>query len=51
VLSVRISKKTARELRRTLRRKRVVVRLTIRARDATGNVRSAGRRVVIPRRR
>ena len=39
VLTVRISRKAARKLRRTLRRKRVVAGLTILARDAAGNQR------------
>jgi hypothetical protein len=51
VVNLRISRKTARNLRRALRRKRVAARLEISAHDAAGNVRSAGRRVVIPRRR
>ena len=50
VLTVRISRTTARKLRRTLRRKRVVAALTILARDAAGNQRRADRRVVIRRR-
>jgi hypothetical protein len=50
VLTVRISRKTARELRRTLRRKRVVAALTILARDAAGNQRRVSRRIVIRRR-
>jgi glucose/arabinose dehydrogenase len=50
VLTVRISRKTARELRRRLRRKRAIAALTILARDAAGNQRRATRRVVIPRR-
>lgn len=50
VVSLRIGLKAARKLRRTLRRKRVIVRLTIRAQDAAGNVRSTGRRIVVPRR-
>ena len=50
VLTVRISRKTARELRRTLRRKRVVAALTILARDAAGNQRRVTRRIVLPRR-
>ena len=51
VVTVRITKKTARKLRRTLRRKRVIAALTIRARDAAGNERRVVRRVKIPRRR
>ena len=50
VLTVRISRKTARKLRRTLRRKRVVAALTILARDAAGNQRRVSRRIVIRRR-
>jgi glucose/arabinose dehydrogenase len=50
VVSLRISRKAARKLRRTLRRKRVIVRLTIHVQDAAGNVRSTGRRIVVPRR-
>ena len=50
VLTVRISRKAARKLRRTLRRKRVVAALTIVARDAAGNRRRVTRRVVIRRR-
>jgi hypothetical protein len=50
VLTVRISRKTARKLRRTLRRKRVVAALTVLARDAAGNQRRVGRRIVIRRR-
>lgn len=49
VLTVRISRKTARKLRRTLRRKRVVAGLTILARDAAGNQRRVARRIVIER--
>ena len=51
VVTVRITKKTARKLRRTLRRKRVIAALTIRARGAAGNERRVVRRVKIPRRR
>jgi glucose/arabinose dehydrogenase len=51
VVNLRISRRTARKLRRTLRRKRVVTRLSVTVRDAAGNRRAAGRRVVIPRRR
>jgi glucose/arabinose dehydrogenase len=51
VLNVRVTKKTARKLRRTLRRKRVIAALTIRARDAAGNERRVTRRVKIARRR
>jgi glucose/arabinose dehydrogenase len=51
VLTVRISRKTARELRRTLRRKRVIAALTVLARDAAGNQRRVNRRVPIARRR
>jgi hypothetical protein len=50
VVSLRISRRSARKLRRTLRRKRVVTRLTIRARDAAGNQRIVPRRVVVRRR-
>jgi len=50
VLTVRISRKTARKLRRTLRRKRVVAALTILARDGAGNQRRVSRRIVIRRR-
>jgi len=50
VLKLRITRKTARKLRRTLRRKRVVAALTVLARDAAGNQRRVTRRVVIPRR-
>jgi hypothetical protein len=51
VLTVRITRKTARKLRRTLRHKRVIAALKIRARDAAGNERRVTRRVKIPRRR
>jgi hypothetical protein len=51
VLTVRISRKTARKLRRTLRRHRVIAGLTILARDAAGNQRRVTRRVKIARRR
>jgi glucose/sorbosone dehydrogenase len=50
VLTVRISRKTARELRRALRRKRVIAALTVLARDAAGNQRRVTRRVKIARR-
>ena len=50
VLTVRIGRETARKLRRTLRRKRVVTALTILARDAAGNQRRVMRRVIVPRR-
>jgi hypothetical protein len=50
VLAVRISRRTARKLRRTLRRKRVIAALTILARDAAGNQRRLERRIVIRRR-
>ena len=50
VLTVRISRRTARKLRRTLRRKRVIAALTIVARDAAGNRRVVSRRIVIRRR-
>ena len=50
VLTVRISRKAARKLRRTLRRKRMVAALTILARDAAGNQRRVTRRIVVPRR-
>jgi hypothetical protein len=50
VLTIRLSRKAARKLRRTLRRKRVVVALTILARDAAGNQRRVPRRIVIRRR-
>jgi hypothetical protein len=50
VLTVRISRKTARKLRRTLHRKRVVAALTILARDAAGNQRRVTRRIVLKRR-
>jgi glucose/arabinose dehydrogenase len=49
VLTVRIGRRAARELRRTLRRKRVVTALTILARDAAGNQRRVTRRIVVPR--
>jgi hypothetical protein len=49
-LTVRISRKTARKLRRTLRRKRAIAVLTVLARDAAGNQRRVGRRIVIRRR-
>jgi hypothetical protein len=48
---VRITRKAARKLRRTLRRERVIATLTILARDAAGNQRRAVRRVKIARRR
>jgi glucose/arabinose dehydrogenase len=51
VLTVRITRKTARKLRRTLRRERVIAALTILARDAAGNQRRVERRVKIARRR
>jgi hypothetical protein len=51
VVTVRITKKSARKLRLTLRRKRVIAALTLRARDAAGNERRVVRRVKIPRRR
>jgi glucose/arabinose dehydrogenase len=51
VLITRITRKAARELRRTLRRKRVIASLTILARDAAGNQRRAERRVKMARRR
>jgi Glucose / Sorbosone dehydrogenase len=51
VLTVRITRKAARKLRRTLRRERVIATLTILARDAAGNQRRAERRVKIARRR
>ena len=51
VLTARITRKAARKLRRTLRRKRVIATLTILARDGTGNQRRAERRVKIARRR
>jgi hypothetical protein len=47
VLTVRISRTTARKLRRTLRRGRVVATLTILARDAAGNQRRVTRRIVV----
>jgi hypothetical protein len=50
VLTVRISRKAARKLRRTLRHRRVVAALTILARDAAGNQRRVSRRIVIRRR-
>ena len=50
VVTVRISRPTARKLRRTLRRKRVVAALTVLARDVAGNQRRADRRIVIRRR-
>jgi hypothetical protein len=50
VLTIRLSRKAARKLRRTLRRKRVVAALTILARDAAGNQRRVPRRIVIRRR-
>jgi hypothetical protein len=50
VLNVRITRKAARKLRRTLRRKRVVAALTVRAHDAAGNQRRVSRRVTIKRR-
>jgi hypothetical protein len=50
VVSVRITRKAARALRRTLRRKRVIVALTMLARDAAGNQRKVTRRIVIRRR-
>ena len=49
VVTVRITKKAARRLRRTLRRKRVIAALTVLARDATGNERRVVRRVKVPR--
>jgi glucose/arabinose dehydrogenase len=51
VVSVRITKRTARRLRRTLRRKRVIAALSIVARDAAGNPSRAARRIKVPRRR
>jgi hypothetical protein len=51
VLTVRISRPTARRLRRTLHRKRAIAALTILARDAAGNQRRAERRVKVARRR
>jgi hypothetical protein len=50
VLTIRLTRKAARKLRRTLRRKRVVAALTVLARDAAGNQRRVGRRIVIRRR-
>jgi hypothetical protein len=50
VLTVRISRRTARKLRRTLRRKRVIAALSIVARDPAGNRRAVSRRIVIRRR-
>jgi hypothetical protein len=50
VLAVRISRASARKLRRTLRGKRVIAALSIRARDAAGNSSRTTRRIVIPRR-
>jgi glucose/arabinose dehydrogenase len=50
VLTIRLSRTAARKLRRTLRRKRVVVALTILARDVAGNQRRVHRRIVIRRR-
>jgi hypothetical protein len=50
VLNVRITKRSARTLRRTLRRKRVIAALSIVARDAAGNPSQAARRLKVPRR-
>ena len=50
VLTARITRTTARKLRRTLRRKRVIAALTILARDAAGNQRRLTRRIVVRRR-
>jgi hypothetical protein len=50
VLTVKISRQTARRLRRTLHRKRAIAALTILARDAAGNQRRAERRVKVERR-
>ena len=49
VVSVRITRKAARALRRTLRRKRAIAALTVLARDAAGNQRKVTRRIVIRR--
>ena len=49
VLTVRLSRRSARKLRRTLRRKRVVAVLTILARDAAGNQRRVTRRIAVRR--
>jgi glucose/arabinose dehydrogenase len=51
VMNVRISRKTARKLRHTLRRKRMIAALTVLARDAAGNQRRVTRRIKVPRRR
>jgi glucose/sorbosone dehydrogenase len=51
VLTVRITRSTARKLRRTLHRKRVIAAMTVLARDAAGNQRRVTRRVRIARRR
>jgi hypothetical protein len=51
VVVLRISAKTARKLRRTVRRHRVRVTLTVKARDAAGNRRTVTRRVTVPRAR
>ena len=51
VLALRITRTTAARLRRTLRRKRVIAPLTIRARDAAGNQRTVTRRMMLARRR
>jgi Glucose / Sorbosone dehydrogenase len=50
VVTVRITRKTARKLRRALHRKRVIAVLRIAARDAVGNQRRVARRVKVPRR-
>jgi hypothetical protein len=50
VLTMRISRTTARKLQRTVHRSRVVAALTILARDAAGNQRRVIRRIVVRRR-
>jgi hypothetical protein len=51
VVELRITKQAARKLRRTLRRKRVKVAVTVRVRDAAGNQRVATRGLKLKRRR
>ena len=51
VVELRISKKSARKVRRVLRRKRVRIALTVRVRDAAGNQRVATRSLKLKRRR
>jgi hypothetical protein len=50
VVVLRISRRTARKLRRTVRRHRVRIQVTVRVRDAAGNQRVATRRLTLRRR-